>query len=97
MAAAGQDIIYTAIDELNEMAEDGEEISKSPETTIFSGDGGLDSMDLVNLVIAIETHIEDTTGKAILLIDKTTMESENNPFDSVATLSVYIDTLLADN
>ena len=96
MTTSGQDIIYAAIDELNAQSEDGIIIKKSPETKVFGGDGGFNSLDLVNLVIAIETHIEDTPGEAVLLIDKSTMESKNNPFDNVATLSAYVDTLLAE-
>ena len=95
MATMGLDIIYAAIDELNARSEDRVVIDKSPETKIFSGDDGLNSLDLVNLVIAIETHIEDSTGRAVLIMDKSTMESDDNPFDNVAALSVHIDNLLA--
>jgi acyl carrier protein len=90
----GLNIIYTAIDQLNEQSDDGEKIVKDPDTRLFGGDGGIDSLDLVNLVVAIEHHIEDTTGNTVVLVDEQTMAMENNPFHSVATLSTYLENLL---
>ena len=91
------EIIYAAIDQLNEQSDGGERIIKQPETKLFGGDGGIDSLDLVNLVVAIEHHIEDTTGDTVMLVDESTMEMENNPFQSIATLAAYLDTLLGSS
>lgn len=94
MSETGLDIIYNAIDQLNDQSDDGEKIIKQPETRLFGGDGGIDSLDLVNLVVAIEHHIEDTTGSSVVLVDESTMAMENNPFHSVATLATHLEALL---
>ena len=97
MSESGLNIIYAAIDQLNEQSDGDEKISKQPETRLFGGDGGIDSLDLVNLVVAIEHHIEDTTGNTVVLVDESTMAMENNPFQSVATLAAHLDNLLGPN
>ena len=94
MSETGLDIIYAAIDRLNEQSDDREKIIKQPETRLFGGDGGIDSLDLVNLVVAIEHHIEDTTSNTVVLVDESTMALENNPFHSVATLADHLESLL---
>lgn len=97
MNETGLDIIFAAIDRLNEQSDDGGKIIKQPETRLFGGDGGIDSLDLVNLVVAIEHHIEDTTGNTVVLVDESTMALENNPFHSVATLATHLENLLGPN
>lgn len=95
MSNQGFDIIYAAIDELNGQSAEGETIAKDPTTRLFGADGGIDSLALVNLVVAIENHIEDTTGKTIVLVHEDVMAMENNPFHTVATLADYLDSVIA--
>ena len=68
-------------------------ISASSETLLF-GLGGLDSLDLVNLIVAIEEKIENQTGKVIVLVNEETLEMKDTPFKTVATLSAFLQNTL---
>lgn len=57
------EIIYTAIDEFNEMQDDDEQLGKNPSEVLFSRSGYtekgiLDSMGLVNLLISIDEAMD---------------------------------------
>lgn len=58
------DILYTAIDEFNEMQEEDEQLEKKPTTVLFSRPGYtekgvLDSMGIVNLLISIDEAMDN--------------------------------------
>ncbi|MHA1598178.1 MAG: acyl carrier protein [Alphaproteobacteria bacterium] len=95
MSTQGLDIIYTAIDELNAQSDDAP-IAKDPDTRLFGADGGIDSLALVNLVVALEQNIEDKLGKTVVLVHEDVMAMENNPFNTVASLADYLDGVLAE-
>lgn len=95
MSTQGMTIIHAAIDELNAQSDDGETIAKAPDTRLFGADGGIDSLALVNLVVAIENHIEETTGKTVILVHEEVMAMEKNPFNTIATLADYLDGVIA--
>ena len=81
------DIICAAIDELNaQIADEGPDarlIEKAEATRLFGSDDGMDSLQLVNLIVAIENHIQDATGQSVVLMDESTMGLDNNPFETV--------------
>ena len=61
------DILYPAIEEINETLDEGEQLVKSPETVLF-GDGSLlDSIGLVNFIVTTERIVEEVTGKSVTL------------------------------
>ncbi|MBE9552602.1 MAG: hypothetical protein IMF05_03965 [Proteobacteria bacterium] len=95
MSTQGLEVIYTAIDELNAQSDDAP-IAKDPDTRLFGADGGIDSLALVNLVVALEQNIEDTLGKTVVLVHEDVMAMENNPFNTVATLAEYLNGVLAE-
>ena len=96
MSGRGLNLMYRAIDELNALSEEVENISKSPKTRLFGGDGGIDSLALVNLIVAIENLILDETGKSIVLVHEEVMKLEQNPFHTVETLAKYLDERLVE-
>jgi acyl carrier protein len=90
-----QKILFDVIDELNK--EDtfaGHAIAKSSTTLLFGKGGGLDSLGLVNMITKIEQKIEDEMGVSISLADERALSQTNSPFQSVQTLSKYIETLI---
>tara|TARA_B100000676_G_scaffold311467_1_gene381444 strand:+ start:1494 stop:1784 length:291 start_codon:yes stop_codon:yes gene_type:complete len=93
MSLVPTEIIYEAIDDLNARGDRETTIEKSPETLLF-GLGGLDSLDLVNLIVAIEEKIENQTGKVIVLVNEETLEMKDTPFKTVATLSAFLQNTL---
>jgi len=64
------DIIYQAIDALNDLRSADEQIEKSPDVAL-AGDGGcLDSLGLITLTLAVERRVAQVTGKPIVLLDE---------------------------
>jgi acyl carrier protein len=88
--------VYAAIDEANEDRQDLPPLEKSPETPIHGTESGLDSLGLINFVVAVEEGVERDLGVAILLSDDRALAQEANPFETVETLVAYIDLLLSE-
>lgn len=94
MSETALNIVFAAIDEVNAESDDFARIDKSPDTALLGEGGQVDSLMLVNLVVAVESQIEEQTGKTVVLIDETTMAQVDSPFTSVATLAAYVEKLL---
>ncbi len=91
----GKEFVFAAIDSVNQMSDDGEVIKKAPETPLLGNSASVDSLVLVNLVVAIEEAIMDDTGKVVTLITEDSMTQESSPFDSVQSLADYVDKRLS--
>ena len=88
-------VIYSVIDEeINSLPSRKEPLKKSEDTVLFGGSDGLDSLDLVNLVIGVEEEIGDAFNTEIALADESAMSEENSPYRTIQTLTDYIITLL---
>ena len=83
-------VIYDAIDELNQQRPEMDRLQKMPETALFSESGPLDSLGLVNFVVAVEDIFENEFGYSISLMDERSRSQEANPFQSIETLIDYI-------
>ena len=68
----------------------GESIELSLESKLFGGEGPLDSMALVNLVVDLEELIEDDYGKTITLADEKAMSRRTSPFINIKSLVNFI-------
>jgi acyl carrier protein len=88
--------IYLAIDEANEDRSPKPPLEKSPETPIHGTADGLDSLGLINFVVAVEEHVERELGVAIVLGDERALSHEPSPFESVRALVDYTDGLLSE-
>ena len=51
--------IYNAVDEVNEQLPEGQSLEKSPSTVLLGESGKLESIDLVNILVATEENIEE--------------------------------------
>jgi len=91
------DIIYPVIDEFNQTLPDGRHLNKAPDTVLFGGGNGLESIQLVSFVVALEDHLLDFTGKDIILADEKAMSRRNSPFRDMQALADYIGELLGEN
>ncbi len=88
--------IYPAIDEIAASMEPGHTLHKSPNTPLFGADAALDSLGLVNFVVAVEERVESGTGRSIRLVSEKAMSRRQSPFRTVSTLAEYIDELLSE-
>lgn len=95
MSTLSQEIIYAAIDEVNEEAEAGSVIAKAPLTTLLGSDSSVDSLSLVRLLVTVERLIEEKTGKSIVIVDESAFEAEHSPFATVQSLMLHVDSLIS--
>jgi serine O-acetyltransferase len=86
--------IYRAIDWINEELPPDRQLTKAPETRLVGRQSVVDSMQLVNLIVAIEREVEDTFGVAVTLADERALSMKVSPFRSIQSLADYIGTLV---
>ena len=83
-------ILFDAIDEINDTLPDDRKLKKQPETRLFGRDSALDSLGLVNLIVAFEQRLGDEFGLPLTLADEKALSRESSPFRSVDTLANYV-------
>jgi acyl carrier protein len=89
-------LVYAAIDEVNEQSMDGVLLEKTPDTRLLGGKGGVDSLTFVNLIVALEEQIQNSLGKSVVLVNEDTMSLREHPFRTVGTLASYVETIVAN-
>ncbi|HEX4997625.1 MAG TPA: hypothetical protein VFY29_05340 [Terriglobia bacterium] len=83
------EIVYGAIDELNEQLPFGQKLVKDTSTALLGEGGKLDSIGLVNLMALLEEKCEQRCGKSMSLFDDAAGAGAN-PFESVESLSQFL-------
>ena len=81
-------LVYAALDDHNSTAT--EPVVKAPDAVLYGAGGGLDSIALVNLIIALEQHVLDRTGIALALADDRAFSQTRSPFRSIDSLVDYL-------
>ncbi len=83
-------VLFDVIDQLNRHRPKDDQLDKS-ETTILSGEGGhLDSLDLINFILAVEQMLEKEFHTSIVLTDNGVLSSDDGPLQSVASFAGYL-------
>src|SRR5262249_58030703 len=88
--------VYRAIDEVNLQLPADRRLKKSSETALFGRAGSLDSLGLVNLIVAVEQAVEDELGASVTLADEKAMSQNASPFRTVGSLAAYVQRQLAE-
>ena len=86
--------IFDVIDELKQQVPVIQHLDKSVDTVLFGQSGQLDSLGLVNLIVATEQKIEEELGVAMTLADEKALSRKSSPFRTIGTLADYISLLL---
>lgn len=86
--------IYRAVDEVNPQLPAAGRLAKTRDTVLFGREAGLDSLGLVNLIVALERHLEKGLGRAVSLSVAEMMLEPDNPFTNVRSLGDYVASLL---
>ena len=86
--------IFDVIDELKQQVPVIQQLDKSVDTVLFGKSGQLDSLGLVNLIVATEQKIEEEFGVAMTLADEKALSRKSSPFRTIGTLADYISLLL---
>ena len=83
-------VLFDVIDQLNRQRPKDDQLDKS-ETIILSGAGGhLDSLDLINFMLAVEQKLEEEFHASIVLTDNGVLFSDDGPLQSVASFAGYL-------
>ena len=88
--------VYLVMDEVNAQLPEGRQLAKFPETVLFGRDGVLDSLGLVNFVVATEQKVQEDFAVPVSLTDERAMSQKNSPFRTVSTLVDYLSVLLRE-
>jgi len=89
-------ILFALIGEMNEQRPEEQRIAERKDTQLFGEGGVLDSLELVNLIVAFEQKIQSDLGFAITLADEKAMSQKRNPFRSIESLADYAIMLLKE-
>jgi D-alanine--poly(phosphoribitol) ligase subunit 2 len=84
------EIIYNSFDDINEELPKKNRLEKKVDEIIYGNEGKLDSLGLVNLIVSIESAIDDELDKQIVIANEKAMSMKNSPFRSVDTLAQFI-------
>jgi len=87
-------VIFQAIDELNEQLPKEEKLDKSLDRVLFGSGGNLDSLRLVSLFTTLEQKVEEQLGITITLFDHLASSENDNPFTTVQSLADYLVSIL---
>jgi acyl carrier protein len=84
------ELIYDTIDLVNRQLPPAKRLARSPATIIVGTGGSLDSLGIVNFVVALEEKAGDAIGRPLRLLDAELISTENGPFHSVDSLSKHV-------
>lgn len=84
------DVIYRAADDFNAEWEPEARITHSLDSLLFGRGGSLDSLGLVNFIVAVEQRLERELGVSLTLADERALAQETNPFSSIGALADYV-------
>ncbi|SRR6266540_2295416 len=83
-------VLFDTIEEINETLPDDRKLKKQSETRLFGRDSSLDSLGLVNLIVAFEQRLADEFGLALTLADEKALSRKSSPFRSVDSFTNYV-------
>ena len=90
MHAKIMQMLFTVVDELNQLRPTDEHLEKDLETPLAGDSGRLDSAGLINLIAVTEQRTAAEFGRTILLTDERTLSQVNQVFSTLGTLADYI-------
>ena len=88
--------MFKAMDEVNQVLPKEQRLEKSVDTVVLGNQGTLDSLGLVNLIVAIEQKIEEEFGVTIIMTDEKIILEDDRPVKTIGTLAEDISLILAE-
>ena len=85
--------IFEAIDDINKQTVKDERLAKSENTKLYGSDGPLDSLGLVNLIVATEQRLESLCGLSISLAEESVLDEDESRFETVASMADFVETV----
>lgn len=84
------EVIYQSMRSINELRGADERLACSESTVLYGIGGGLDSLNLVSLLMDVETAVNDQTGAGLVLADEHAMAQRRSPFRDVQSLADHV-------
>ena len=84
------DIVATAIREFNDQVPADQQMACSPEAVLFGEGGKLDSLGLVNVLVAVEQGVAELLGMEVSVANEDAMSRRSSPFRTMGTLTDYV-------
>ncbi|ULB11403.1 hypothetical protein ORIO_16180 [Cereibacter azotoformans] len=81
--------LQNAVEEVNLSLPADRQISSDPNAVLYGEGSPLDSLGLVNFVMAAEQHVGDETGLDIVLASESAMSRKRSPYRSLRSLADY--------
>jgi acyl carrier protein len=94
MAQELVDLVLSLLPEVAAEQEIALPAALGPDTVLFGAEGILDSLALVNLVVALEQAIEDQLGRTVALADEKAMSQKHSPYRTIGSLAAYAKSVL---
>jgi acyl carrier protein len=89
-----EEVVFRAIDHVNELLPDSSAVEKSPDEPLAGVGSKLDSMGIVNLIVAVEEEVVRQCGAQISLADLRG-NGASDPLETVGSLVRYLQGALA--
>ena len=86
--------LYSAIDGLNQTLDPEARLDKSPDTPLFGSQARIDSLGVVNLVLAAEQKLTASFGKPVSLAQSLLADGAGSPPATVGALADLVIALL---
>jgi len=84
-------VVERAVSEVNQQRFEGKTIHWSPDTTLVGGQGNLDSLGFISLMVAVEEEIEKEFRVRIALTeDLPRLAGHDSPVQNIGALVGYI-------
>ena len=84
-----QAAVESAVDEINLSLPEDKQISANLDDVLYGDGSALDSIGLVNVVMAVEAHVADATGEDVMLASEAAMSRKRSPYRSLRALAEY--------
>jgi hypothetical protein len=86
---AGREVemaVFRAVDRVNEVLTDLQQLSKNRETPLLADGTNLDSLAIINLLVSIEDEILESLGRQLTLVGDDTTELDREALQTLGTL-----------
>jgi hypothetical protein len=85
--------VLRAVDDVNGLLPADRRLGTAPDTALTGEQAVLDSLGLVNFLVAVEAAVAERTGVGISLINEDSMSRQPSPFSTIASLVEYAHSL----
>jgi hypothetical protein len=81
--------VFRAVDDVSQLLPADQRLRKSADTPLTGSNAVLDSLGLVNFLVAVESSIAESLGVSISLISEDSMSRQPSPFSTIGSLTAY--------